>query len=60
VKYHILPVDTILIGKEGKDEKRYNKLNVGCMWGNKKANLLIYKGLASKKVVPLGLQISIN
>ena len=26
------------------------------MWDNKKANLLIYKGLASKKVVPLGLQ----
>jgi hypothetical protein len=34
----------------GKAEKRYNKLNVGNMWGNKKANLLIYNGLTSKKV----------
>ncbi len=34
----------------GKAEKRYNKLNVGHMWDNKKANLLIYNGLASKNV----------
>jgi len=42
----------------GKAEKRYNKLNVGNMWGNKKANLLIYNGLTSKKVVPLGIEPS--
>jgi hypothetical protein len=31
-------------------KKRYNKLNVGNVWGNKKANLLNYNGLALKTV----------